>query len=134
MKYRLPCTRAYVNNCAVSVFDVALAGDLGGGKMAPSDEFGVMRIRFLQSSEVFFGDYENVGGGLRIDVFKGKNVIVFVNLFRGNFAAEDTAEKAVGRGIGHGSLTMRNDNIKTGHPATASQRKRESLFRLDSLL
>ncbi len=134
MKHRLPCTRAYVNNGAVSVFDVALAGDLGGGKVALSDEFGMVCIRFLQSRKMFFGDNENVSGGLRIDVFKGKNVIVFVDLFRGNFAAEYTAEKAVGRWIGHGSLSMRNDNIKTNHPATESHGKPKSLLCFGSRL
>ena len=118
MKHRLAGAGAHVNDCTVSAFNVALAGDLGSGKMAPSDEFGVMCIRFLQAREMLFGDHENVGGGLRMNIFKGKNVIVFVDLFSGNFTAKYVAEKAVGRGIGHGSLTMRNDNIKTNRPAT----------------
>ena len=36
-----------------------------------------------------------MGRRLRIDVFEGEDVLVFVNFFRGNFSADDAAEQAV---------------------------------------
>jgi hypothetical protein len=62
---------------------------------------------------MFFGDDEDVGGGLRVDVFEGEDVVVFVDFFGGDFATEDAAEEAVG--IGHflftGVLALGNDSI-----------------------
>ena len=46
MKHRLTGPRAYVEHGAVSVFDVALARDVGSGEVAASDKFGVIRFRF----------------------------------------------------------------------------------------
>jgi len=82
-----------------------LPRDLGGGEMAPADDFGVFRIRFLQSGEMFFGNDENVCGRLRVDVFEGEDVVIFVNFLRRNFAADDAAEEAIR--IAHGWLTWR---------------------------
>src|ERR1700680_1520764 len=53
---------------------------------------------------MFFGDDEDVGGGLRVDVFEGEDVVVFVNFFGGDFSAENAAEEAVW--IGHFLFTQ----------------------------
>jgi hypothetical protein len=98
-------SRADVEDGAVSVLDFALPGDFGGGKVAAADDFCVFCSGFLQSGEMFLGDDENVCGGLRIDIFEGENVIVFVNFLGRNLAADDAAEKAIG--IRHGWLTWR---------------------------
>jgi len=47
---------ADVEDGAVALFDVALAGDLGGGEMAAADEFGVGGFGFFQSREMFLGN------------------------------------------------------------------------------
>jgi hypothetical protein len=93
---------ADVEDGAVSVFDVALAGDLGGGEMAAADDFGVFCLGFFESGEMSFGDDEDVRGGLRVDVFEGEDVGVLVDFFGGDFAGDDAAEEAVG--IGHGEF------------------------------
>jgi hypothetical protein len=97
---------AHVEDGAVSLFDVALAGDVGGGEVAAADEFGVGGFGLFQSDKMFFGDDEDVGGGLRVDVFEGEDVVVFEYFFGGNFAAEDAAEEAVGGRVSHGSLSF----------------------------
>lgn len=105
MEHRLSGAGADVENGAVSMLNVALAGDLGGGEVAAADDFGVGGLGLLQSGEMFLGDDENVGGGLRVDVFEGEDVVVLVDFFGGNFAAEDAAEKAIR--LRHGWLTWR---------------------------
>lgn len=106
VKDRLSGAGADVEHSAVSLLDVALAGDLGGGEMAAADDFGVGGLGFFQSREMFLGNNEDVGGRLGADVFEGEDVVVFVDFLRGNFAAEDAAEKAIGRRVSHGLLSF----------------------------
>jgi len=94
---------ADVEDGAVSLLDIALTGDVGGGEVAAADEFGVGGLGLFQSGKMFFGDDENVGGGLRVDVFEGEDVVVFVDFPGGNFTGEDAAEEAIG--IGHVEFT-----------------------------
>jgi len=51
------------------------------------------------------GDDEDVRGRFRADVFEGKDVLIVVDFFGGNFAAKDAAEESIG--IGHRGLTWR---------------------------
>jgi hypothetical protein len=103
VKNGLASAGADVEDGAVSLLDIALTGDLGGGEVAAADEFGVGGLGLLQSGKMFFGNDENVRGCLRVDVFEGEDVVVFVNFLGGNFAAEDAAEEAIG--IGHVEFT-----------------------------
>lgn len=105
MKYRLSRPRAHVKDCPVSLFDVPLARNLGCRQVATANRFSIFRLRFFQSSEMFLGDDEYVRRGLRVDIFKGKDVIVFVDFSRGNLATENAAKKAV-RGLGHRWFTL----------------------------
>ena len=101
VEYGLSRTGTDVENGAVSLLDVALAGDFGGREVAATDDLGVFGLRFLESGEVLLGDHQHVRGSLRIDVLEGEGVIVHVNFFCGNLAAEDAAKKAVGGRITH---------------------------------
>ena len=47
MEYGLSGAGADVEDGAVSLLDVALAGDLGGGEVAAADDFGVGRLGFF---------------------------------------------------------------------------------------
>lgn len=95
VKHGLSCTRADVEDGAISVFDVALAGNLRGSEMAAADHFGVLRLRLFESCKMFLGNDQNVRGRLGVDVFKGEDVLVFVNFLRRKLAAEDAAEGAM---------------------------------------
>lgn len=99
MKDRLSRTRTNIKNGAVSVFDLALAGDFSRREMAAADQFGIVSLGLFQSRKMLLGDDEHVRGRLRIDVFKGQNVLVFMNFLRGNLSSDDAAEKTIG--IGH---------------------------------
>lgn len=98
---RLPSAGTDVKDGTISLLDVALAGDLGGGEMAVADDFGVRGFGFFQPGKMFLGNDENVSGSLRVDVFEGEHVVVFIDFFRWNLAANNAAEEAVGGRVGH---------------------------------
>lgn len=57
-------------------------------------------------------DHEDMRGRLRLYVFESENVLVFMNFFRWNFAANDAAEEAIRVSLCHWiRLAFRNDNI-----------------------
>ena len=85
---------ADVEDGAVALLEVALAGDVGGGEVAAADEFSVGGLGFFQPSKMFPGNDEYVRGSLWLDVFESEDVVVLVDFFRWNFAAEDSAEQA----------------------------------------
>jgi hypothetical protein len=51
-----------------------------------------------------------VHGSLGIDVFKGEDILILVNFFRRNLAADNAAKKAVAAGISHRSVTTQQQN------------------------
>ena len=54
VEYGLSGAGADVEDGAVSLFDVALAGNLGGGEVTAADEFGISGLGFFQSSKMLF--------------------------------------------------------------------------------
>lgn len=106
MKYRLAGAGADVEHGAVSVFNIALAGDLSGGQVTASDQFSVFFLCLFQSGKVLLGNDEHMRRSLRLDVVKGEDVVVFIHFLRGNVTVDDAAEEAVGAGIGHGLVTI----------------------------
>ena len=106
---RLSRARADVENGAVSLLDVALACNLGGGEVAAADDCGISGVSFLQSGKMLFRNNEDVRGRLRIDVFEGEDVGVFVNFLGGNLAAENAAKEAVRDRVSHGWLKFLSD-------------------------
>src|SRR5271166_6239899 len=108
VKHRLTCAGTDIQDSAVSLLDLALARDFGSGEMAAANDLGVGGLGFLQSSKMPFGNDEHMRGCLRVDVFEGEDVFVFVDFLGRNLAADDATEKAVW--IGHGSVPGRNDN------------------------
>jgi hypothetical protein len=101
MEHGLSCVGADVEHGAVSILDVALAGDLSGGKVTAADDLGVGCLSFFQSSKMFLGNDEHVRRGFRADVFKREDVVIFVNFFGRNFSANDAAEKTTAGGFAH---------------------------------
>jgi hypothetical protein len=102
MKHRLAGARTHIQHGTISVLDIALAGNLGGGQVALANHFGVFRLRFLQSGKMPFGNDQDMRGGLRLKVVESEDMIVLENLPRGNFAAQNAAEEAVCGFVGHG--------------------------------
>ena len=92
VKYGLSRAGADVQNGAIAVFDVAVAGNLRCDEMAAADDFCVARLRFFQAAQVLLRDDEDVSWGFGIKVFEGVRVLVLVNLFRRNLAGDDFAK------------------------------------------
>ena len=86
---------ADVEHGAIAIFDGALAGNVRGGEVAAPDEFGIFGRSFLQSGDMLFGDDENVGWALWVEVFEGEGVCVFIYFFGRHFAANDATEKTI---------------------------------------
>lgn len=101
MEDGLAGARSDVENGAVSLLDVALAGDLSGGEVAAANDLGVGGLRFLESGKVPLRNDENVGRRFWIDIFKGEDMVVFVNFPGWNLATDDAAEETVGI-VSHG--------------------------------
>lgn len=101
---RLPGAGADIEDGAVPLLNVALARDMGGGKVAAADDFGVVRLGFLQPREMFLRNDEYVRRRFGINVFEGENVFIFVNFLRGNLTPEDPTEQAIR--ISHRWLTL----------------------------
>ena len=92
VKDGLPRFWSDVEHRTIAVFDAALASDFGRHQMKSADQFSALLLRFLQTPHVFLGDDEYVCGRLRIDVFEGECMFVFVNLLGRNLATDDFAE------------------------------------------
>ena len=81
-----------VEHGAITVLNLSLTRNIGGREMALTDNFSVGAFGFFQSRKMSFWNDEHMRGSLRVDVFESKDVLVFVDLLRGNFAADKAAE------------------------------------------
>src|SRR5262245_46596391 len=99
MKDGLARARTYVQDGSISVLDFALARDLRGREVTASDDFRVGGGCFFQSRKMTLRNDQHVSRGLGADVFEGQDVVIFVDFFGRNLAADDAAEEAVR--IGH---------------------------------
>lgn len=95
VKDGLACTGADIKDRSVSMFDVALARNLRCSEMAAADDLCVGGFGFLQSSKMTLRNDEYMRRRLRIDVFEGKDMLIFINFLGRNLAADDAAEKAI---------------------------------------
>src|SRR5579862_1225181 len=81
--------------------------------MATANQFGIVRLSFFQSGKMFLRNHQHMRRCLRIDVFKGINMLVFVNFLGGNLAAKNAAEKAIIRSVAHGCFLLNHTSAIT---------------------
>ena len=93
----LAAVGAGVDDEAVALGEVLLAGDFGGGLQELAEERGVGGFAVGHGGDVVFGDDEDVSGGLGVDVREGEGLVVFVEAGYGDGAGGDFAEEAVHR-------------------------------------
>lgn len=95
VKDRLAGARSNIEHCPVSVFNAALARNLGRREMTTADDFRVFTMGFFQSTHMPLGNNQHMGRGLGIDVLKRVSVFIFINFLGGNFTRNDPAEQTV---------------------------------------
>jgi hypothetical protein len=92
VEHGLPGPLPDVQHGTVAILNRPLSGNVRCGEEATANEFRVFRLSFLQARDVFFGKDQDVGRALRVDIFKGEGVPVFINFLGGNFTPDNTAE------------------------------------------
>lgn len=99
MKDGLAGAGADVEDGAVSVLDIAPAGDFSGHQMTAPDDLCVFGLGFFQSDNMLFRNDQDMSGRLGPDVVKGDHVFIFMNFLRGTLASKNSAKQTVW--IGH---------------------------------
>jgi hypothetical protein len=117
VKHRLPRAGANVQHSSIPALNLAVTRDLRRGKVTASDDLCVGSFRFFQSGEMPLGNNQNVSGRLRLNIFKGENVFVFINFLGGNIAANDATKKTIG--IGHIESSPKTYHSR-GRPVSAA--------------
>jgi len=73
-----------------------LLRELLGFEDHAADQGAILGIELHEARDVLFGDDEEMNRGLRRYVVEGEHFVVLINRARGDFAAGDLAEDAVG--------------------------------------
>ena len=105
MRHLLVRSRAVVREHAVAALaDPFLPRDMTD-RPDEGSELGVRRfLREIVDRDVLaFRDHDDMGRRLRIDVVKGEDVLVLIDLPAGQFAAKDAGENVI-RVVGQGTL------------------------------
>src|SRR5437660_5747930 len=95
MKNRLARSRPHIQHRAVAIFNRPLPCNLSRHQVTTPDQLRVFRHGFLQARNMFLRDDQDVGRALRVQIFKGKNMFVFIDFLGGHFAANDPAEQTI---------------------------------------
>lgn len=95
VEYGLAGAGTYVQHCSISLLDVALPRDLRCRDVTAPDDLGVSGLGFFQSGEMTFRNNEDMGRSLRLDVLEGEDMLILLDLFCGNLAADNAAEETV---------------------------------------
>lgn len=98
MVYGLPTILAIVNYDAIAVTQSGVGGNLAHHAEQVTEESVVFAMGVGEAGNGFFGDDQNVSGGLGADVVEGEAEIIFVDDISGNFAADNFAKNSVAHG------------------------------------
>ena len=91
---------AGVDHHAKAAFRIGVAALLlrqpGCERKHVAQQGAVFGLHLGHGRDVLFRQHQEVDGRTRMDVMKGKDLVVLLHLARGNLAGNDFAEKAVG--------------------------------------
>ena len=99
MENCLSRVRTYVVHRAKSVLKLALLGYSCCDQVGIADNLCIRLGQMIDTSNVFFGDNKDVCRRAGFNVFKGEDILIFVNFLRRYGARNDLAEEAVSHGI-----------------------------------
>src|SRR5580658_9420036 len=95
MEHGLACASAIVEDRAITVKQVALAGELRGNQMQLADHRLVFRSCVVQRNKMFSRAQQYVCRRLRAYIFEREKISVFVNNLGRNFSHGNFTESAV---------------------------------------
>ena len=95
MENSLSRVRANVIHRAKSVLQLAFFGDLCGDQVGIADNFCIRLGQVIHTGNVFFGDNQDVRRRAGFDVFKGEDLLIFINFLRRYGSGDDPTEQAV---------------------------------------
>lgn len=95
MKDRLARIRPYVVDRAETMFKFAFMGDFCRYKLAIANQLRIGIRRLINARNMLLGNNQHMRRRLRIDVFKRKGLLVFIDLPGGDPARDNLAEKTV---------------------------------------
>ena len=93
--HRLPGVLPLVDDEAVAIVKAQAFRDVRDVDKALLDELRLFGVHVGKGGKVRFGHHQHVHLGLRVDVFEGDHVFVFIHLLRGDLPRSDLAENAV---------------------------------------
>jgi hypothetical protein len=106
MEYGLSPIAAGVDDGAIAVGESELLGDRLHFNHQVPHEGMIGGGDFRQAGNGLFGDQEDMGGGLGVDVPEGKAQIIFINNVSGDFPADDLGKQGVAHGERRGIETI----------------------------
>src|SRR5580704_11993006 len=95
MEDRLTSASAIVKDRAVTLQQIALAGDLRGDQMQLTNHGLILGFCVVQRCKMLSRAQQDMRGRLRADVLERENVRIFVNDFRRNVFRGNFAEQAI---------------------------------------
>lgn len=80
---RLSRLGTHIEHSTIAIFNAAPASQLGCHQVKATNELSILNLCLFQAGNVLLRNDEQVSWGLRVDVFEGKSVRVFVNFLVG---------------------------------------------------
>ena len=118
--YGLSTVVAGVDNGAKAFLsDTEDVGGLLHSLHHPTQQTGILHVE--QARIVYFGDQQDVNGGLRVPIGKGEKLLVLINRRNGNLFGGDFAENAI---IVHG-VSFQSKVVDSGFENTTEKKGME---------
>ena len=95
VKDGLSGTGAIVKDHAEPLGKPEISGKSGAGAHHPADQLLIFGLQEGRSHDMFFGDDQKMDGRLGRDIPEGQEFIIFIELVRGDLAADDLTEETV---------------------------------------
>jgi hypothetical protein len=104
---RLTCTGSRIHNHTIRIVYPLLYHQFGDNQMDMSDEFPILGIDILESSNGFSGNYQEMHGCLGIHIPESDAMFILMDDIRGYLFVDNLSEN----GIAHGEFLLRREAI-----------------------
>ena len=114
MKDALAGLRPVIEHDSISECDVFIPRDPLNHQKQVAQQRLVRRGALIERLHVLFGDDQNMGGGLGIDVTEGHSMLVFTDYLSRDLLAYDAAKNTIGHGVWPSDLRYRGGSPAAG--------------------